>query len=148
MSNLTQTYDVAAPRADVFRALTQPALLDTWWTTSSQSDPRPGGAFEYIWEFDDASRNHVQSGAYREVEDGRRLSYPWQAGGETLVTFRLEDAGDGTRLTLEHTGFPDEASRDHHDQGWTGFLENLRSVLAGGPDRRAAMMGLKVRAPR
>jgi uncharacterized protein YndB with AHSA1/START domain len=148
MSNLTQTYDVAAPRADVFRALTQPALLDSWWTTSSQSDPRPGGAFEYTWEFEDASRNHVQSGEYREVEDGRLLSYPWDAGGETTVTFRLEDAGDGTRLTLEHTGFPDEGARGHYEQGWTGFLENLRSVLAGGPDRRAAMMGLKVRAPR
>ena len=90
MSDLTQTYDIAAPRAEVFRALTEPAVLDRWWTTSSESDPRPGGAFVYTWEFDDASRNHVQSGEYREVEDGRLVSYPWEAGGETLVSFRLE----------------------------------------------------------
>jgi uncharacterized protein YndB with AHSA1/START domain len=148
MSDLTQTYDIAAPRAEVFRALTEPAVLDRWWTTSSESDPRPGGAFVYTWEFDDASRNHVQSGAYRELEDGRLVSYPWEAGGETLVSFRLEDADGGTRLTLEHTGFPDDAGRDHHDQGWAGFLNNLRSVLTGGADQRAEMMGLKVRAPR
>jgi uncharacterized protein YndB with AHSA1/START domain len=148
MSDLQQSYDIAAPRADVFRALTEPAVLDTWWTTSSQSDARAGGAFQYRWEFEDASRNHVQSGAYHEVEEGRRISYPWAAGGETTVTFRLEDADGGTRLTLEHTGFPDDAGRDHHDQGWAGFLGNLRSVLEGGSDQRAAMMGLKVRAPR
>jgi uncharacterized protein YndB with AHSA1/START domain len=149
MSDLKQTYDIAAPRTDVFRALTDPAVLDTWWTTSSTSDPRPGGAFVYTWEFDDASRNHVQSGDYTEVEDGRRVSYPWAAGGETVVTFRLEDAdGGGTRLELDHTGFPEGEIRDHHDQGWAGFLNNLASVMAGGPDERAAMMGLKVRARR
>jgi uncharacterized protein YndB with AHSA1/START domain len=148
MSDLTQTYDIAAPRAEVFRALTEPAVLDTWWTTSSESDPRPGGAFRYTWEFEDASRNHVQSGAYHAVEDGRSVSYPWEAGGETTVTFRLEDAGDGTRLTLEHTGFSDDEAREHHDQGWGGFLNNLKSVMAGGQDQRAQMMGLKVRAPR
>ena len=75
-------------------------------------------------------------------------SYPWAAGGETIVTFRLDDAPGGTRLTLDHTGFPDEGARDHHDQGWAGFLTNLESVVAGGPDRRAEMMGLNVRAPR
>jgi glutathione S-transferase len=148
MSDLKQSYDIAAPRADVFRALTDPDVLDTWWTTRAESDPRPGGAFVYTWEFEDASRNHVQSGEYREVEDGRLISYPWAAGGETVVTFRLEDAGGGTRLTLDHTGFPDEGARDHHDQGWAGFLNNLASVVAGGPDRRAEMMGLNVRAPR
>ena len=148
MSDLTQTYDVAAPRADVFRALTDPAVLDSWWTTSSESDPRPGGRFVYAWEFEDPSRNHVQSGAYRELQEGRLVSYPWAAGGETIVTFRLEDAGGGTRLTLEHSGFTDEGARDHHDQGWAGFLTNLQSVLGGGADQRAAMMGLKVRAPR
>jgi glutathione S-transferase len=148
MSDLQQSYDIAAPRADVFRALTEPDVLDTWWTTRSESDPRPGGAFVYTWEFEDASRNHVQSGEYREVEDGRLISYPWAAGGETIVTFRLEDAPGGTRLTLDHTGFPDEGARDHHEQGWAGFLNNLESVASGGPDRRAEMMGLNVRAPR
>src|SRR3954454_6903166 len=149
MSDLTQTHDIAAPRADVSRALTDTAVLDTWWTTSSESDPRPGGAFVYTWEFEDASRNHVQSGAYREVDDGRLVSYPWAAGGETIVTFRLEDgAAGGTQLTLDHTGFPDDGARDHHDQGWAGFLNNLKSVLEGGSDRRAAMMGLKVAASR
>jgi glutathione S-transferase len=148
MSDLQQSYDIAAPRADVFRALTDPDVLDTWWTTRSESDPRPGGAFVYTWEFEDAARNHVQSGEYREVEDGRLISYPWAAGGETIVTFRLEDAPGGTRLTLDHTGFPDEGARDHHDQGWAGFLNNLKAVVAGGRDRRAEMMGLNVRAPR
>jgi glutathione S-transferase len=148
MSDLKQSYDLAAPRSDVFRALTDPDVLDTWWTTRSESDPRPAGAFVYTWEFEDASRNHVQSGEYREVKEGRLVSYPWAAGGETIVTFRLEDAEGGTRLTLDHTGFPDEGSRDHHDQGWAGFLNNLNSVLAGGADRRAEMMGMKVRAPR
>jgi uncharacterized protein YndB with AHSA1/START domain len=143
---IEQSIVLDAPRDDVFRALTDADALNSWWTTSARSDPRPGGAFVYDWEFEDASRNHRQQGEYIDVEPGRAISYPWAAGGETTVSFRLADADGGTEVKLTHSGFSaDDEVYANHDGGWGHFLANLKSVLEGGPDGRVAI-GLKVPA--
>lgn len=147
---LTRTIE-ASPGA-VFRALTEPAELDRWWTTSSSSDARPGGAFSYGFEFEDESRNHTYEGAYHAVVENERVSYPWHAGvGETTVDVRLRPAQSGTTLTLRHSGWPEGADGDEavqlHEQGWSFFLDNLVAYLDRGEDMRAGgAMGQKTPA--
>jgi uncharacterized protein YndB with AHSA1/START domain len=147
---LTRTID--APPATVFRALTDPAELDRWWTTGSESDPRTGGKFSYRFEFADPSRNHIYEGDYHEVVAGERVSYPWQAAlGETTVDVRLRPGGDDTELTLTHSGWGDGAEAEEavqmHEQGWSFFLDNLKSYLEGGSDLRiGGAMGQKTPA--
>ncbi len=152
--SIEQSSVIAKPRDDVFRALTDPDVLNTWWTTSATSDARTGGAFVYQWAFTDPANDHRQEGAYLQVTDGESVSYPWSAGPatSTIVTFTLADADDSaTELRLVHTGFSSDAETDavyeRHVAGWTGFIANLKSVLGGGSDQRAAM-GLKVPASR
>ncbi len=147
MPDIEQTYEIAAPRERVFRALTDADELTSWWTTRASSEPRAGGAFLYEWDFEDASRNWRQEGAYIEVDPPESVSYPWavRPGVDTTVRFTLADApGGGTELRLSHTGFPAEAAEDHarHGEGWGLYLGNLKSVLEGGPDRRPEV-GLK-----
>jgi uncharacterized protein YndB with AHSA1/START domain len=148
---IEQTVTVDAPRDEVFRALTDTGALKRWWITDGSSEPRTGGRFRYEWRMADPASDHVQEGAYAEVVEGERVAYPWSAGpaGDTSVTFALADAGGGTRVTLTHAGFsadPQHADvHDRHDQGWQGFLANLKSVLEGGPDNRGAM-GVKTLA--
>jgi uncharacterized protein YndB with AHSA1/START domain len=55
------------------------------------------------------------------------------------VSFRLEPAGDGTRLCFEHSGF--DLSQPFGDQalrgaefGWAKMLKQLSTVLANNPD--------------
>jgi uncharacterized protein YndB with AHSA1/START domain len=142
---IEQTLTVDAPRDEVFRALTDAGALKRWWITDGTSEPRTGGRFRYEWKMDDPSNDHVQEGTYIEVVEGERIAYPWTAGpaGDTRVTFALADAGGGTQVSLTHSGFSADPSlaevHDRHDQGWQGFLANLKSVLEGGPDNRAAM---------
>lgn len=141
----------ATPPA-VFRALTDAGELARWWTSSGESDARPGGAFSYRFEFEDPSRDHTYEGAYHAVEPAERVSYPWQTSlGETTVDVRLRPSGDGTELMLVHTGWGSGAEADEavamHEQGWSFFLDNLKSYFEGGADLRiGGPMGQKTPA--
>jgi uncharacterized protein YndB with AHSA1/START domain len=139
---------VEAPREAVFRALTDAEELARWFPSSAESDARKGGEFTYRFEFDDASRNHTYSGRYLEVAPGEHVAYPWQGAlGETRVDVRIEPAGEATRVRLTHSGWGEGADWDNafelHQQGWRGFLDNLRSVLERGDDVRARLMGMR-----
>jgi uncharacterized protein YndB with AHSA1/START domain len=135
------TRTLAAPPSKVFQALTDADELSRWWTTTAESDPRSGGAFSYGFEFEDAARDHTYTGTYHDVTPGERVSFPWQGGlGETTVDVRLERAGDGTTVTLRHSGWGDGAEWDEavelHEQGWSFFLDNLVAYLDRGEDLR------------
>jgi uncharacterized protein YndB with AHSA1/START domain len=139
---IEQTITVSAPRDEVFRALTDAGTLRRWWITDGVSEPRTGGRFRYEWRMRDAANDHVQEGTYDAVVDGVAVTYPWAATptNETRVTFALAEREGGTQVSLVHSGFAADAEvHDRHDQGWRGFLANLKSVLEGGEDNRAAM---------
>jgi uncharacterized protein YndB with AHSA1/START domain len=56
-----------------------------------------------------------------EIDEPHRLAYTWGSGGHhTVVTWTLEPVADGTRLSMEHSGF----------QGIGGFFTRL--FLSGG----------------
>lgn len=57
-----------------------------------------------------------------------RLFAAWSDIEQASVSFT--DIGGGkTRLTLWHTGFETEASRDDHRGGWTGGLERCAAFV-------------------
>jgi uncharacterized protein YndB with AHSA1/START domain len=150
--NIEITRSIAAAPDQVFRALTDAGELARWWTSSGESDARTGGAFSYRFEFEDPSRDHTYEGDYHDVTSGERVTYPWQTSlGETTVDVRLRPSGEGTELTLTHTGWGSGAAADEavamHEQGWCFFLDNLKSYLEGGPDLRiGGPMGQKTPA--
>jgi hypothetical protein len=41
----------------------------------------------------------------------------WEEGVYSIARFELKAKGSGSRVILDHTGFP-EADREHLDQGW------------------------------
>lgn len=148
--DLTRT--IEAPPSTVFRALTDSGELARWWTSAGESDPRTGGWFSYRFEFEDPSRNHTYEGNYEDVTANERVSYPWQAAvGETTVDVRIRPQGDGTVLTLTHSGWGNDAAAaeavELHEQGWSFFLDNLKSHLEGVGDLRVGgPMGQKTPA--
>jgi uncharacterized protein YndB with AHSA1/START domain len=140
----------AIPQA-VFRALTDAEVLQRWFPTRAQTDPRAGGPYSYAWDFADAAQNGTQNGHYVEVVPGRKVSYTWEAGQtdprQTLVTFVIEPDENGTRVGLAHTGFgpgqPGGQMRDHHAGPWGFYMSNLKTFLETGADNRAAALGQK-----
>jgi uncharacterized protein YndB with AHSA1/START domain len=146
-----QTVTVRATPEAVFRALTSAEVLQRWFPTRAQTDPRPGGEFQYGWDFADAAQNGTQKGHYVDCVPGSKVSYTWEAGQnparQTTVTFTIKPDGDQTTVSLAHTDFgpgPEgEKLRDYHAGPWTFYMSNLKTYLESGVDNRAAALGQK-----
>lgn len=147
--SIEQTIDIHAPAERVFHALTAADDLVRWFPTTAQSDPRPGGAYAFAYEFVAATdRNHAVAGTFLDLVHERSVRYSWPAGHAqvpTEVSFALAPEAGATKLTLTHSGRTPgtEESRREHEMGWGFFLQNLKSWLERGEDARASAMGMK-----
>ena len=128
----TQTLSVVVERElphppdKVWRALTQPQLLEEWLM---KSDVQPVEDHRF--------RVRADWGAVDcrvlAVEPGKTLSYTWAAYGlETVVTWTLTPASGGTDLRMEQSGFrPDQPQYyEGAKGGWQRFLAALEQLLA------------------
>jgi uncharacterized protein YndB with AHSA1/START domain len=105
-----------APRALVYRAYTEPALVQRWllgppgWSMPvCEMDVRPGGRFRWRWKSDADGSEFGFVGTFREVKPNEKIVHseafdPGSAGGEmgeakVVVTF-TEEAGVTTLTTL------------------------------------------------
>jgi uncharacterized protein YndB with AHSA1/START domain len=137
-----------APRAAVYRALTDPEELAKWWgprgftAPSVQFDPHVGGGYRIAMQPRDGALFHL-SGEFREVQRPARLAYtfrwdpPHPDDRETVVTLSLEQRGEETDVRLTQGEFATEERYALHEAGWTQSLERLEQVLgeSGQPNR-------------
>ncbi len=91
-------------RDKVWRALTDAELLGQW-LMPNDFEPHVGHEFEFRTDpapgFDGIVRCVVL-----ELREPELLRFSWKGGPiDTVVTFRLEDASGGTRLSFTQTGF-------------------------------------------
>jgi uncharacterized protein YndB with AHSA1/START domain len=96
------------PRARVWRALTEPAILAKWLMEPEGFAPVVGTKFVLRAAGPHRGWRGFVECEVLEVEPGKTLRYSWvgDEGQPPLVlTFRLEDEGGGTRLVLDHEGF-------------------------------------------
>ncbi len=136
MNDIRMTSDLAAPVSRVWKYLTERGKIAEW-LMESDIVAKIGNRFRFTSAPSGTWDSTVES-EMKELIACRRLSYTWNANdiaAETLVTFELEEAGDGTRMTLSHTGFERAmpGARGRHAAGWTDALTALRTALCG-PD--------------
>lgn len=118
--------EIAHPPRKVWRALTQPALIEEWLM---KTDFMPVGGRSFAFRGDWGTVNCK----VLEVEADRILSYTWEAMGlESVVTWTLTPAGAGTHLRMEQSGFlaGQEQAFQGATYGWQRFLGNLEQVLS------------------
>jgi uncharacterized protein YndB with AHSA1/START domain len=101
-----------APREEVWEALTEPERLEEWFANDVELDLRPGGGASFRW-----SNGEERHATVRDVEHERRLVFEWDDEGE--VAFTLDDAADGTRLTVVESS-----------PAWSTALDLQASALA------------------
>lgn len=129
--DLTNTVELEvrldAPPEEVFRYLTEPERYIRWQGVKAELDPRPGGVYR-VW----MDANTVASGAFVQVEPTRRVVFTWGwegnesiPPGSTTVELTLDADGDGTVLSLRHTGLPDGEAAAMHEKGWRHFTARL-----------------------
>lgn len=128
---------VAAPPAKVFRALIDPAMLDKWMGMggSASVEPVKGGRYDLGWSYEIEGRA-VAGGPTRilDLVENRLLVTDWTdwrgdpAVPQQTITWELVPDGDGTRVTLTHSGFLRTADISDYALGWGGFLDQLRAI--------------------
>ena len=139
--DIERRYD--APPERVWQAWTDPQALSRWFgpgdegsVTHADLDVRPGGRYTIAFRTPDGEEHRV-SGAYDEVAAPRKLSFSWawQSTPErvSFVTVTLHAEGRGTRMSLRHERFFDQAARDNHMRGWTMTIAKLDRVMAQQP---------------
>jgi len=124
--SVTIERDIPHPPEKIWRALTQPHLIEEWLM---KNDFKPAGGHR----FDLTADWGFVSCRVLELEPNKTLSYTWDAMGlESVVTWTLTPSAAGTHLRMEQSGFrPDQQQAYQGAQyGWQRFLGTLEQLLA------------------
>jgi uncharacterized protein YndB with AHSA1/START domain len=138
LSRIDRTIEVNAPPDKVWRALTTAKDLSTWFKVTVEGDIALGAE---VWM---TSRYPGHEGTrfvvrITEMTPPRRFVWQWHPGAVdpsvdysrepwTTVTFTLEPAGKGTRLSVAETGFTEISLArrakvfQDNTQGWTEVI--------------------------
>jgi uncharacterized protein YndB with AHSA1/START domain len=144
---IQKTIVLRAPRARVWRALTDAEQFGAWFRAKLETGFAVGkpatGRITY------PGYEHLKFEVSVERMDAEQLfSFRWHPYAidpeldyarepSTLVEFRLEEVPEGTRLTVTESGFdelpPERRSEAFrmNEQGWAEQVENVRRHVAG-----------------
>lgn len=125
--------DFAHPPEKVWRALTQPHLIEEW-LMKNDFRPQVGHRFNLRGEW-----GGVLACEVRQIEPHKSLTYSWNFAHEdpaydlaSTVTFTLTRTATGTHLRMEQTGFRPDQKQAYGGAkvGWRQFLARLDELLA------------------
>ncbi len=119
--------DLSGSPDDVFDHFTRIERLTTWWPSSGETDPRPGGTYRLHWDGPDVTLR----GVYEIVDRPRRLRFTWTWDHDeaaSVVDLTLTPTESGTRLCIDQTAAADDEA-DGYREGWAFFLDRLGGVL-------------------
>ncbi|WP_095590030.1 SRPBCC family protein [Actibacterium ureilyticum] len=121
-----------ADKPTVWRYLTDAEWLARWFHPADR-DLAPGQ--DYLLT-NQADGDRMCWGTVDEMRPHDYMRWSFTVGPldgrMSCVEWRLEDAPGGTRLSLEHSGLPEDSEGFGLvlalDKGWHGFLGNLRQI--------------------
>ena len=124
--------EFAHPPEKLWRALTQPHLIEEW-LMKNDFKATVGHSFNLRGEWGGVLDCEVLA-----VEPNRALSYTWNHAHhdaaynlKSVVTFTLTPTSKGTRLRMEQSGFRPDQKQAHGGAraGWPQFFDKLGQVL-------------------
>ncbi len=129
-----QSLYIGKPAAEVWDAITQKAMVDTYYLAPLGTDIDAVGQ-EIFYGVGDQKFIHGQVTAF---ESGKLLKHSFRfdheaVEAETQVTYEIEAIGEVSALHLTHEGFGAE-TQTYHDisGGWPVILSNLKTILETG----------------
>jgi uncharacterized protein YndB with AHSA1/START domain len=119
--------EIAFPPEKVWRALTQPHLIEDWLHMRPEFSAVVGQPYKLSADWG------AIEGKVLEAEPFARLSYTWSAFGlESVVTWTLTPTATGTRLRIEQAGFPATQENAYRgaQQAWPAYFSAIEALLA------------------
>ncbi|MCC7003689.1 MAG: SRPBCC domain-containing protein [Gemmatimonadaceae bacterium] len=132
MPDILQDFPIAVPPSRVFQGVTDPALLDQWWTVRSSGRPVVGAVYEL--EFGPRYRWRAEvTRAEPDVAIEWRMRDSDADWAGTRLGFALAPNAAGTQVQFYHRGWSEE--NEHYRitcHCWALYLRVLRRHLEFG----------------
>ena len=123
MKDYKKYYIIPASPEEVYEALTNPTVLETWTGEPAEMTTEPGSEFS-LWEGSIVGKN-------LEFVENKLIRQQWYFGDQeedSIVLIKLHPHKYGTSVELKHTNIPDQDFEDI-TEGWNdtyfGSLENF-----------------------
>lgn len=146
MGRIERTIVLRAPRARVWRALTNADEFGAWFGVALEGIFAPGARLTGRWAAP-AHEHETIEFAIERVEPECLFAYRWHPAASepgvdvtheptTLVEFHLADVAEGTQLTVIESGFdlltPARRATTFpmHEQGWNDLLAAIAQYVA------------------
>lgn len=121
----------------VWEALTDPGLIKKYLMgTNVSTDWKEGSPITYEGSYQ--GKTYKDKGIIKKITPGKVLqtTYWSSMGGKedkpenyNLVTYKLDQKGDTTRVTLSQDNINSENEKEHVTQNWKTVLGKLKSVV-------------------
>jgi len=135
MRSATLRVTISSDAVSIFNYLSDPRKLESWFPNQAIINPQLGGQYHFRWTGSD----DMWSGVVTEFIRGNTLGLTWQPPNEAVVTnvrIKLFPQGGQTAVELSHSGFPTSEALEKAVASWKFYLENLKSVIELGVDKR------------
>ena len=129
---------IQTPTEQVYQAFTSSIALQYWFADFAEIDARQEGRFYAWWNV-----GYYASGLITKLKENKRIDFTWHGLGEpdsTKVKITFTDDDGNTKITIKHKGLGKgkvwKKIASQLIDGWDSALENLKSVLETGYDKR------------
>lgn len=137
IATIEKRLELEASPADVWRALTDPHEVASWFGETASFTPELGGDGYFGWESHGRFAMRIE-----EFDPPLRLTWRWAREADkpldqthsTVVEWTLLPGDNGgTTLLIKESGFATEQSRQENVQGWEHELGELAEFLQTHP---------------
>lgn len=137
---VTQSIELNAGKQQVWEALTNPSKIKLYlYGTNTTSDWKINSPIFFEGEFQ--GHAYKNKGTIVNIKQNELIQYSYWSGfsglkdkpeNYSMVTYRLQETGVKTTLTLTQIGFPNEQAQEHSETGWKQVLDQLKLVVESG----------------
>jgi uncharacterized protein YndB with AHSA1/START domain len=124
---------IPAPPGEVFDAWLDPRIPGTPWHQNDKLivDLKVDGLWYWL-----SSGGTPHYGRFMEINRPGRVEYSWMSpntlGQESTVTVTFQKKGEGTLMTLVHSGLPNDDMARAHQNGWNSISDKFSNSFVGG----------------
>jgi uncharacterized protein YndB with AHSA1/START domain len=147
MNTIKQTYLINASPAEVWRALTDPEVIEAWSDADAEFEPIVGVEYA-LWD-------GSICGEIVEVVPRKKLVQTWQPDNwertDSVVTFALKSVGKKTRVDLLHEnveGFDYAGTSEGWDAYYLGAIKRMFDTKPAKKVRNTKSTTLRLRSGR
>lgn len=125
------------PIDEVYKAVVNPDILNTYFTTSSSGEIEAGEVISWHWGSEKTDIRVI------EAEPNKTITFRWEAYNvsyETLVEIDFQEKEGNTIVTISESGWNENQeglnSSYNHCSGWQHMLTCMKGWLEFGIDLR------------